>query len=415
MLTMKTLSLILSLCLAASAFAQATAESVDFEKARQLFQKQKDGGTLTADEQTYIDKAKAERARRQASQPPKTGADGIDWQKAQALFRREQGGEKLSAEDQAYLDKAKEIRRKGGGGRPAGQGAQRQAPESLKPLSDMTAEDRYEGEDGGLYGGGQNSPPDALAKSARDALAKVQPLDAGGRPAADGKIVLVSISMSNATQEFSFFKRIADQDPRKSAKLAIVDCAQGGQAMAEWAPADGRPWQEALNRIERAGVSPQQVQVAWVKLANKGPSGSKAEHLAKLEADTIQVLQNAKAKFPNLRIAYLGSRIWAGNSGGGLNPEPYAYESAFAVRSLIKKQMAGDAAVADNTPPLLLWGPYLWAEGEKGRKLDDLKWLPADFAGDGVHPSDSGREKVAKLLLEFFAGDPLARKWFAGG
>jgi hypothetical protein len=169
-----------------------------------------------------------------------------------------------------------------------------------------------------------------------------------------------------------------------------------------------------MSRIERAGVNPAQVQAAWVKLANKGPAGSKPEHLAKLEADTVKVLQNAKARFPNLRITYLGSRIWAGNSSGGLNPEPYAYESAFAVRSLIKRQMAGDPQLAPAKSPLLLWGPYLWAQGEKGRKLDDLRWIPEDFAKDGVHPSETGREKVARLLLEFFAKDPMAKAWFTG-
>lgn len=335
-------------------------------------------------------------------------------QKAREIFRREQLGEVLTPDEQAYLAAAKETRRKGAAGRPTGQGNQRQAPASLTPLSDMTAAGRYEGEDGGLYGGGQNNPPEALAASARNALARIRPLDAGGNPAPDGTIVLVSISMSNATQEFSSFKRLADQDPRKSGRLTIVDCAQGGQAMAEWAPADGRPWHEALKRITQAGVTPAQVQVAWVKLANKGPVGSKAEHVAKLEADTGKVLQNAKARFPNLRICYLGSRIWAGNARGGLNPEPYAYESAFAVRNLIKAQAGGAAGPAADTSPLLLWGPYLWAEGENGRKLDDLKWLPADFAGDGVHPSERGRAKVATLLLEFFANSPLAKSWFSG-
>jgi hypothetical protein len=336
----------------------------------------------------------------------------IDWDKAKQLYRREQRGEKLSPEEQAYLNKAKDARR-GGGSRPGGAGNQRKAPESLKPLTDMTAEDKYEGEDGGLYGKGSNEPPEALKKSADAALAQIKPLDAAGKPSDSGKIVLVSISMSNATQEFSFFKQIADKDERKSGKLTIVDCAQGGQAMAQWVPEDGRPWQEAMNRIERAGVTPEQVQVAWIKLANVGPSGSMKEHLDKLEADTTIVLHNAKKRFPNLRIAYLGSRIWAGNATGGLNPEPYAYEGAFSVRHLIQKQMSGDESLAATKSPLLLWGPYLWAEGEKGRKLDDLKYVKDDFAGDGVHPSGSGREKVAKQLLEFFATNPLAKGWFA--
>lgn len=340
-----------------------------------------------------------------------TAAESIDWNKAKQLYQREQRGDPLNAEDRAYLDKAKEARR-GGGNRPAGSGGQRKAPETLKPLCDMTADDRYEDEDGGLYGKGGNEPPEALKKSAETALAQIKPLDTLGQPSDSGRIVLVSISMSNATQEFSFFKQIADKDERKSDKLTIVDCAQGGQAMAQWVPADGRPWQEAMNRIERAGVTPEQVQVAWIKLANVSPSGSMKEHLAKLEADTTAVLHNAKKRFPNLRIAYLGSRIWAGNAKGGLNPEPYAYEGAFSVRHLIQKQMAGDESLAPARSPLLLWGPYLWAEGEKGRKIDDLIYVKADFAGDGVHPSSSGREKVAKQLLEFFATNPLAKGWF---
>ena len=62
--------------------------------------------------------------------------------------------------------------------------------------------------------------------------------------------------------------------------------------------------------------------------------------------------------------------------------------------------------------PLLLWGPYLWADGTTPRKSDKLVWLREDLSGDGVHPSDSGRQKVAKMLLEFFATDPLAKRWF---
>ncbi len=380
---------------------------VDFDKARQLFEKRKSGTSLTPEETAYIEKAKAAHEAQMNKEDRRAGTDGIDWQKAQNLYQREKGGEKLSEADRKYLDHAKEVRQRGGhrsgGGAPANQ---RKAPESLKPLSDMTAEDQYEGEDGGLYGKGSNEPPEALKKSAEAALAQIKPLDAGGKPDDSGRIVFVSISMSNATMEFSTFKRIADADARKSGRLTIVDCAQGGQAMAQWVPEDGRPWQEAMKRIEQAGVTPQQVQVAWVKLANMGPSGSMSDHLTKLEADTAAVLKNARKKFPNLRIAYLGSRIWAGNARSGLNPEPYAYESAFGVRHLIQKQSIDEA-------PLLLWGPYLWAEGEKGRKLDDLKYLKDDFNDDGVHPSRSGQEKVARQLLEFFATNSLAKSWFA--
>ncbi len=34
-------------------------------------------------------------------------------------------------------------------------------------------------------------------------------------------------------------------------------------------------------------------------------------------------------------------------------------------------------------------------------------------ARDGTHPSESGRDKVARLLLDFFTTDALANSWFA--
>jgi hypothetical protein len=288
----------------------------------------------------------------------------------------------------------------------------------LKPLSEMTAEDRYKGEDGGLYGGGKNEPPESHRKAARQVTAKIQPLDADGKPAKDGTIALVSISMSNATQEFSLFKQLADQDPKKSPRVTIVDCAQGGQAMAQWVDPKARPWVEADRRLEAAGVSPKQVQVIWVKLANVRPTGEFVEHGKKLEKDTLAVLQNATARFANLRIAYLGSRIYGGWANTALNPEPYAYEGAFAVRSLIKDQVRGladlnfDPEKGAVKAPLLLWGSYLWADGTTPRKADGLVWERTDLAADGTHPSPSGRRKVADQLLKFFQSDELTATWY---
>lgn len=288
----------------------------------------------------------------------------------------------------------------------------------LKPLTEMTAEDRYKGEEGGLYGGGQNDPPAGHWESAKKETARITPLDAQGQPSREGQIGLISISMSNATQEFSMFKRLADADAEKSPRVTIVDCAQGGQAMAQWAPAEGRPWQELERRLKAAGLTAHQVQVVWIKLANVGPRGDLAEHGKKLRNDTLAVLHNARRRFPNLRVAYLSSRIYGGYSTGPTNPEPYAYEGAFVVRWLIQEQIRGEAELNFSSErgavkaPLLLWGPYLWADGTTPRRSDGLTWERADLAADGLHPSESGRQKVARLLLNFFKTDPLAKTWF---
>jgi hypothetical protein len=127
-----------------------------------------------------------------------------------------------------------------------------------------------------------------------------------------------------------------------------------------------------------------------------------------------------KTEFPNLRVAYLSSRIYGGYATTRLNPEPYAYENAFAVRWLIQNQIKGDAklnydpARGEVKSPLLLWGPYLWADGTKPRKGDGFTWTRDDLTpGDGTHPSPAGRQKVAELLLKFLKSDAGARTWFA--
>lgn len=351
----------------------------------------------------------------QAVDPP------IDFQRARGLMQRRNQGETLTPEESAYLERALAARRAGQAA-PAPRRAAAEPREStgLLPLTDMTADDRYEGQSGGLYGGGRNSPPDQLLGAVRTELDRITPLDAQGRPAPDGRIVFVSISMSNATQEFSRFKQLSDRDDQRSPHVTVVDCAQGGQAMAEWAPRDARPWTVALQRLEQSGVTPQQVQVAWIKLANKSPQGSLEEHGRKLQRDTQQVLQNARRLFPNLRLVYLGSRIYGGYSAGALNPEPFAYESAYVVRWLIDAQSQGEPELnwdpqrGEVRAPLLVWGPYLWADGVRPRKTDQLVWLRDDLVGDGVHPSTSGRDKVAGLLLDYCRQSPLASPWYTG-
>jgi hypothetical protein len=180
------------------------------------------------------------------------------------------------------------------------------------------------------------------------------------------------------------------------------------------------PWDVAVERLEQAGVSPRQVQVAWIKLANPFPKGDLLEHGKELQDDSRVVVQRARDRFPNLRIVYLSSRIYAGHAGGrsaDLNPEPYAYEGAFVVRWLIQEQIKGerelnhDSARGPVKAPLLLWGPYLWADGITPRR-DGLVWLRTDL-GD-VHPSESGKKKVAQQLLKFCQTDPYARPWYVG-
>jgi hypothetical protein len=293
----------------------------------------------------------------------------------------------------------------------------------LKPLTEMSAQDKYKGEDGGLYGGGKNEPPAGHRAAAREESKRITPLDADGKPAKDGKIVVISIGMSNTSGEFSLFKKIADRDPETSPHVVLVDCAVGGAGAASWAKGAAGVWATVDRRLKDAGVSPQQVQVAWVKHADPGPSPDAVplEYARKLQAYLVSILNITESKYPNLRVAYLSSRIYGGYNAAGkrlVNPEPFAYESAFSVRWLIQDQIKGDRGLNYDpkrgkvVSPLLLWGPYLWADGITPRQSDGLVWDRGDLGQDGVHPSPAGGEKVAKLLLTFFKTDGDTKRWF---
>jgi hypothetical protein len=345
----------------------------------------------------------------------------IDWNRARSIHEKAQRGEKLTPAEREYYDRAKAARR--GGEQPKGRsGEQSKWSGHLTPLTELGT-NKYKGEDGGLYGEGRNQPPELHLKAALSEAAKIKPLDAQGKPSAEGKIVLLSVGMSNTTQEYSQFKRTADADSAKARNVVIVDGAQGGQTGMIWADPKLRPWEELENRLRRAGVTAEQVQAVWMKQAESGPArlGEFPAHAKVLSEHLVTTLNHLKQKFPNLCIAYLSSRIYAGYATTPLNPEPYAYESAFSVRWVIQDQIKGepklnyDSARGEVKSPIVLWGPYLWADGETPNKENGLAYKREDLRdSDGTHPSDSGREKVAKALLSFFKSDPSARLWFVG-
>lgn len=287
----------------------------------------------------------------------------------------------------------------------------------LVPLIDMGTT-RYQNQPGGLYPGGNTLPAAHAAAGAAQARA-VQPLDTTGAPNPAGKIVLVSIGMSNTTQEFSEFVRISDADPQRNPSVVVADLAQGGMDATKVAQPDHVFWTNALNRLTAMNLTAQQVQVAWLKEAVAGPTKPFPTSAQELRDLLAQIARNLKAKFPNIRICYVSSRIYAGYAGTTLNPEPFAYESGFSVKWLIENQIGGDPMLnfdpsrGSVVAPWLAWGPYLWADGTRPRS-DGLIWECADLADDGTHPSAAGRAKVAVQLNDYFTTAPTATVWYGG-
>jgi hypothetical protein len=277
---------------------------------------------------------------------------------------------------------------------------------ALTPLTDLKG--TYHGYASGLYPGGRNTPT-AKYLGAGEALTKqIVPRDATGAPAPDGRIVLLTIGMSNTTQESQVFLQLARSSGRQGAHVTIVDGAEGGQDAEKTKTATAPYWQFVTQRLRSGGVTDAQVQAVWLKQAIIRPTEPFPADAQRLERDLVDIVGILRTRFTNLKAIYVSSRTYGGYASTDLNPEPYAYDSGFAVRWLVGRRIDGRLS-----GPWIGWGPYLWTNGTKGRS-DGLVWQCTDTrAEDGTHPSPSGRAKIAQLLLRFFTTDPTARGWFS--
>jgi len=227
------------------------------------------------------------------------------------------------------------FRARGGGRRGGGGGdrGQRAAPptegtpvadekllKELVPLTELTTS--YLGQDGGLYGGGSNEPPAPLQERASKAAAQIKPLNAEGKPDTAGKIVLLTLGMSNTTMESSVFVQKAMSDSRKAPAVLLVDGAQGGKDATAWSKADEAPWSVAEQRLKSAGVTPGQVQALWIKQALITPQEGFPAEMNRLRDRLTEIVGVARQKYPSLRLVFLSSRIYGGYAVTRLNPEP---------------------------------------------------------------------------------------------
>jgi hypothetical protein len=305
------------------------------------------------------------------------------------------------------------------------------------PLTDLGSGSYFRNR-GGLYPNGLNQPPSDHDSAARAHRNRIRALDVNGDESPFGKYVLISIGMANTTQEWcsatsgppcaawTFMGRAVADPAVNRYSLVIVNGAADGQEAPAWtSPAS--PIYERIKsaRLAPLGLSENQVEAAWVKLADVKPTTS-------LPADSAdayiflsnlgQVLRALRVRYPNLEIVFLSSRTYGGYSTTDLNREPFAYESAFSVKWAIESQInemrglppnprTGSLSYAKKSGPLMVWGPYLWANGTAPRS-DGLVWNRADFEADGMHPSQIGESKVGGILLEFFKTSPYARCWF---
>jgi Bacterial Ig-like domain (group 1) len=292
----------------------------------------------------------------------------------------------------------------------------------LLALSDLGTGE-FEGQyEGGLYPNGSNVRPsgqDAYGVSLANAI---QPLDSNGNPSPTGKYVFMAIGESTAQNEFNRFLPIANADPAKNPNLVIVNGAQGGATPNLLTSSTSTYWVTVLeNYLPQNNVTANQVVAIWVEDTDGIATGTFPTDITNLQSEYETMMQTMLTLFPNLKMVYFSSRVYAGYSNGLAtpdNPEPYAYEVGYAVKWAIGDQLNGNANLCDGNgcsptvAPWMSWGTYYWSNGMLGRS-DGLVWDCEDFSADGTHPSSTyGQLKVASKLLQFLKTDDTTKPWY---
>ncbi len=288
--------------------------------------------------------------------------------------------------------------------------------ETLYPIADLGAE-YYQGRQGGLYPGGSNAiPPEHLAL-ALDQARHIQPRDADGKPDRMGWIGFVSIGMSNTMQEFKVLDWLLADDADVHPALRVVNGAQGGMPAEALADPGHHYWDRLASRIAASGLTPEQVQVCWLKQAlGQVEDSSFPNHALLLEEHLADILRNLRQVFPQLRVCYLTNRIYGGYTDRVERGEPLTYESGFAVKAVIERQIQGDLALnadpaaGEVVAPVVLWGSEQWANGAEPRE-NGLTWLLEDYEDDRVHPSLSGEFKAGTRWFDALRADSVAQRW----
>ncbi len=279
-----------------------------------------------------------------------------------------------------------------------------------------------------LYNGSNDMP--ASHRAAGEALAgAIRPLDRNGLPdSTTGWTVVLVLGMSNTRLEFDAFVRTYIDTRQASPFVAVVNGAFPGYT-AERMVAPGTIYWNGVNQtLTTAGFTNLQPQVLLVKISDNLPQNADGSpqgptpqfqtaadkafptHALKTEANLHQILKTAKALYPNVKLAYLTSRMYGGWSCAPTETqyrEPVAYGEGFSAKWAIQAQVDGDPDLAyagpSATAPWLAWGPYLW----------NSSWPQNWFQGDGTHPNTGAQQEVSRLFYDFLTTDSTSASWFA--
>ena len=282
------------------------------------------------------------------------------------------------------------------------------ASEPLVPINELGT-GTFHGFIGGLYANGSNEPHAAHAQALRERSARIQPLDAEGKPSATGRIVIAGVGASVCRQIFAQLERRGTETPGIHPAITFVNCASGGADVNKIT--EERYWQRAEQALAARGVSARQVQVVWYQSDElRDQRDDFPGRPQRLQAALAQQMKLIAQHFPNAQLCYHSARhttaFMPDDDGKAKHAEPRPYHVGWAVKWFIESPENGGHGT-----PLSTWATYFWTQADKPR-ADGYQWPSAMNVKDGVHLTEAGQQRVAKELCEFWSRDPFAQSWF---
>jgi len=321
------------------------------------------------------------------------------------------------------------------------------------PLTDMTSTQNYLGYQGGLYENVSNTVPSDHGSVGQSRAAQVAPIN--------GKIVVLSITMSNGGDEWGRFITNYGTNSSINPAVALVNGENVQNPLCNYQVAFGNPQGVCggsdstnaydyiySNHLQPGGFSESQVEIVWLKHTDTIPTApgltippslpavDSSSYAYQFEQHMAGALRGMHQRYPNLKLVFFSTRIFGGYCPSPCkSPEPYAYENAFVIKWLIQAQInqadrggppdpiAGTLTYTNS--PWIAWGPYIWADGSIPRS-DGLTWCAGslsanppcsgeqDYQTDLLHPNATGQTKVADMLWKFFSTSAYTTPWFLG-
>jgi len=183
----------------------------------------------------------------------------------------------------------------------------------------------YQGEQGGLYPGGTNTPPAAYRAAGVQAAKSLGPLDGSGNPSAAGKIVFLALGMSNTNMEFGAFMDHEANNSQRNPAVTMVNGSQDGEPASSWASSSAPTWGVVEGRLSASDVTAKQVEVIWLKEVDVAFEGPEFQTYTKtLQQELSQIATIAGQRYPNLRQIFVSPRSYGGYAGIN-TPGPVSY------------------------------------------------------------------------------------------